>query len=51
MILGQQASEATVSVTDPDGRKLTETMALTTDSQHEIHRLLVASYQLWSALN
>ena len=42
-ILGQDACEANVSVTDPDGRKLAETMALTADMQREIHRLLLAS--------
>jgi len=50
-ILGQKASEATVSVTDPDGRKLTETMGLTVDTRQEVHRLLLASYRLWNAFN
>ena len=50
-ILGRKASEATVSVTDPDRRKLTETMGLTVDTQQEIHRLLLASYKLGNAFN
>jgi hypothetical protein len=50
-ILGQEASKANVSVTDPDGRNLTETVALSAITQQEIHRLLLTSYDLWNAFN
>lgn len=48
-ILGLEANEVIVSATDPDGKQLTETIALTTDAQHEIQRLLLVSYERWAA--
>jgi len=46
-ILGLQAPEVTVSVTDPNGRMLTETITFTLDTQQEIHDLLRRSHDEW----
>ncbi len=50
-ILGLEAHEVIVLVADPDGRKLTKTIALTGDTQTELRELLLLSHKQWSAIN
>ena len=50
-ILGLEAHEVIVLVIDPDGRKLTKTIALTADTQTEVRELLLFSHKQWSATN
>jgi len=50
-ILGLEAHEVIVLVTDPDGRKLTKTIALTADTQTVVHEMLLSSHNQWRAGN
>lgn len=50
-ILGLEAHEVIVLVIDPDGRKLTKTIAFTADTQTEVRELLLFSHKQWSSTN
>ena len=46
-ILGTKRAGLIVSVTDPDGRMLMETITETLDTEDDVHRLLIRSYEQW----
>ncbi len=48
-ILGEQAPEVTVTITDPSGKTITESMTLTLDTQFEIYDFLLRSHDEWRA--
>ena len=50
-ILGLEAHEVIVLVIDPDGRRLTKTIALAAATQTEVRELLLSSHNQWSAPN